>query len=164
MKNPAIRTLIFWIGGALLVAAAYRAYEWRGVALIVTGIFFWLMLHFTRLVQALKRAADRPVGYIGSAVMLNAKLKPGVNLLHVVALTRSLGALGEANLAVTARHIAARAKAPLVPGTPDPVKDADEVVAFATHRVRGAFARGGFHGRHRAHAARDISTASLTRS
>src|SRR4029079_17641572 len=29
------------------------------------------------------------------------------------------------------RHIAARAKAPLVPGTPDPVKDADEVVAFA---------------------------------
>ncbi|MGB0876725.1 MAG: biotin carboxylase N-terminal domain-containing protein [Mycobacterium sp.] len=32
---------------------------------------------------------------------------------------------------VTARHIAARAEAPLVPGTPDPVKDADEVVAFA---------------------------------
>ncbi|VBA48305.1 acetyl/propionyl/methylcrotonyl-CoA carboxylase subunit alpha [Mycobacterium pseudokansasii] len=32
---------------------------------------------------------------------------------------------------VTARHIAARAPAPLVPGTPDPVKDADEVIAFA---------------------------------
>jgi acetyl-CoA/propionyl-CoA carboxylase, biotin carboxylase, biotin carboxyl carrier protein len=32
---------------------------------------------------------------------------------------------------VTARHIAARAQAPLVPGTPDPVKDANEVVAFA---------------------------------
>src|SRR6478672_10918198 len=32
---------------------------------------------------------------------------------------------------VTARHIAAKAQAPLVPGTPDPVKDADEVVAFA---------------------------------
>lgn len=32
---------------------------------------------------------------------------------------------------VTARHIAARAQAPLVPGTPDPVKGADEVVAFA---------------------------------
>src|SRR6186713_1766391 len=30
---------------------------------------------------------------------------------------------------VTARHIAARAKAPLVPGTPDPVKNADEAVA-----------------------------------
>ncbi|HYB39841.1 MAG TPA: acetyl/propionyl/methylcrotonyl-CoA carboxylase subunit alpha [Mycobacterium sp.] len=32
---------------------------------------------------------------------------------------------------VTARHIAARAQAPLVPGTPDPVKGAGEVVAFA---------------------------------
>jgi acetyl-CoA/propionyl-CoA carboxylase, biotin carboxylase, biotin carboxyl carrier protein len=33
---------------------------------------------------------------------------------------------------VTARHIAARVQAPLVPGTADPVKDADEVVAFAS--------------------------------
>ncbi len=33
---------------------------------------------------------------------------------------------------VTARHIATRAGAPLVPGTPDPVAGADEVVAFAT--------------------------------
>jgi hypothetical protein len=93
MNNPAIRTLIFWIGGALLVAAAYRAYEWKGVALIVTGIFFWLMLHFTRLMAALKRAANRPIGHIGSAVMLNAKLKAGSSLLHVVALTKSLGTL-----------------------------------------------------------------------
>jgi hypothetical protein len=96
MNNPAIRTLIFWIGGALLVAAAYRAYEWRGVALIVTGIFFWLMLHFTRLMAALKRAANRPIGYIDSAVMLNAKLKAGSSLLHVVALTKSLGVLQSA--------------------------------------------------------------------
>ena len=93
MNNPAFKTLIFWIGGALLVATAYRAYEWRGVALIVTGLVFWLMLHFTRLMQALKRAADRPIGYIDSAVMLNAKLKVGSTLLHVVALTKSLGAL-----------------------------------------------------------------------
>lgn len=96
MKNPALRTLFFWIGGALLVAAAYRAFEWRGVALIVTGIFFWLMLHFTRLMQALKRAANRPIGYIDSAVMLNAKLKTSSSLLHVVALTKSLGVLQSA--------------------------------------------------------------------
>ena len=32
---------------------------------------------------------------------------------------------------VTARHIAQRAGAPLVPGTPDPVGNADEVMAFA---------------------------------
>src|SRR3954451_19248158 len=33
---------------------------------------------------------------------------------------------------VTARHIAQRVGAPLVPGTPNPVGGADEVVAFAT--------------------------------
>ncbi|HZN78663.1 MAG TPA: acetyl/propionyl/methylcrotonyl-CoA carboxylase subunit alpha [Mycobacterium sp.] len=49
---------------------------------------------------------------------------------------------------VTARHIAARAKAPLVPGTPDPVKDADEVIAFANEyglpiAIKAAFGGGG---------------------
>ncbi|CPU90647.1 acetyl/propionyl/methylcrotonyl-CoA carboxylase subunit alpha [Mycobacteroides abscessus] len=48
----------------------------------------------------------------------------------------------------TARHIAARAQAPLVPGTPDPVKDADEVVAFAKEHglpiaIKAAFGGGG---------------------
>ncbi|MGZ6825936.1 MAG: biotin carboxylase N-terminal domain-containing protein, partial [Mycobacteriales bacterium] len=40
----------------------------------------------------------------------------------------AIDALGDK---VKARHIAARANAPLVPGTPDPVEGADEVVAFA---------------------------------
>jgi len=49
---------------------------------------------------------------------------------------------------VTARHIAARAQAPLVPGTPDPVKDADEVVRFAEEyglpvAIKAAFGGGG---------------------
>jgi hypothetical protein len=90
---PVAKTLILWLGGALLIAAAYRAFEWKGVVLVVTGLVFWLMLHFTRLMQALKRAANRPVGYIGSAVMLSVKLKAGWTLLHLVALTKSLGAL-----------------------------------------------------------------------
>jgi len=90
---PVVKTMILWIGGTLLIAAAYRAYEWKGVALVVTGLVFWVMLHFTRLVQALKRAADRPVGYISSAVMLSVKLQAGWSLLHLVALTKSLGAL-----------------------------------------------------------------------
>ena len=34
---------------------------------------------------------DRPIGYVGSAVMLNAKLKPKMTLLHVIAMTRALG-------------------------------------------------------------------------
>jgi acetyl-CoA/propionyl-CoA carboxylase biotin carboxyl carrier protein len=49
---------------------------------------------------------------------------------------------------VTARHIAGRANAPLVPGTPDPVKNADEVVAFAREygvpiAIKAAFGGGG---------------------
>ncbi|MDG4822824.1 biotin carboxylase N-terminal domain-containing protein [Asanoa sp. WMMD1127] len=49
---------------------------------------------------------------------------------------------------VTARHIAQRAGAPLVPGTPDPVKGPDEVVAFAEQHglpvaIKAAFGGGG---------------------
>ncbi len=49
---------------------------------------------------------------------------------------------------VTARHIAMRAGAPLVPGTPDPVSGADEVVAFAEQHglpiaIKAAFGGGG---------------------
>jgi len=49
---------------------------------------------------------------------------------------------------VTARHIATRAGAPLVPGTKDPVQDADEIVAFARENglpvaIKAAFGGGG---------------------
>ena len=49
---------------------------------------------------------------------------------------------------VTARHIAMRAGAPLVPGTPDPVAGPDEVVAFAQEfglpvAIKAAFGGGG---------------------
>ncbi|PKZ66782.1 acetyl-/propionyl-CoA carboxylase subunit alpha [Gordonia terrae] len=49
---------------------------------------------------------------------------------------------------VTARHIALKADAPMAPGTKDPVKDADEVVAFAQEHgvpvaIKAAFGGGG---------------------
>ncbi|MEV4055760.1 acetyl/propionyl/methylcrotonyl-CoA carboxylase subunit alpha [Amycolatopsis sp. NPDC049688] len=49
---------------------------------------------------------------------------------------------------VTARHIAMRAGAPLVPGTKEPVKDAAEIVAFADEHglpvaIKAAFGGGG---------------------
>lgn len=57
----------------------------------------------------------------------------------------SIAALGDK---VTARHIAERADAPMVPGTQDPVADADEVVAFAGKHglpiaIKAAFGGGG---------------------
>ena len=78
------------IGAAAL---AYRSYGWQGIAVVVSVLVFGILLHFSRMMQVLKRAANRPIGYVDSAVMLNAKLKPGATLLHVVALTRSLGLL-----------------------------------------------------------------------
>jgi len=78
------------IGGAVL---AFRSYGWAGIAAVVTVLMFGILLHFSRMMQVLKRAANRPIGYVDSAVMLNAKLKPGATLLHVVAMTRALGLL-----------------------------------------------------------------------
>jgi hypothetical protein len=78
------------------VVAAYRSYGWAGVAGALGVLVFWILLHFSRMMQVLKRATARPIGYVDSAVMLNAKLKPGATLLHVIAMTRALGALRSA--------------------------------------------------------------------
>jgi hypothetical protein len=79
------------IAGAALIAFAWHNWGWAGVALVVGGIIMWVLLHFTRMTQVLQRAANRPVGYVGSAVMLNAKLRPKLTLLHVIGLARALG-------------------------------------------------------------------------
>jgi hypothetical protein len=81
------------LASVALVAAAYYFSGWRGVAVAGGALIMWLLLHFTRMMQVLKRAANRPIGFVGSAVMLNAKLRPGVTLLHVVAMTKALGEL-----------------------------------------------------------------------
>jgi uncharacterized protein (DUF486 family) len=77
----------------VLIAFAYYYYKWTGVALVASGLVTWGLLHFSRMMQVLKRTADRPIGHVGSAVMLNAKLKKGVNLMHVIARTQALGEL-----------------------------------------------------------------------
>ena len=76
-----------------LVAWSFFAYGFKGLVVSVGVLTMWFLLHWTRTMQVLRRAAERPIGYVASAVMLNAKLKPGVTLLHVVAMTRALGEL-----------------------------------------------------------------------
>ena len=78
------------IAGAVL---AYRSYGWAGIAAALSVLVFWVLMHFSRMMQVLKRATGRPIGHVDSAVMLNAKLKSGATLLHVIAMTRALGAL-----------------------------------------------------------------------
>ena len=80
---PLLILALFW--------AAWRAWGWPGVAAVAGGVLMWLLLHFTRVMTILKRAADRPVGWVDSAVMLNARLKPGMALVQTLAITRSIG-------------------------------------------------------------------------
>jgi hypothetical protein len=86
-----LRSLALPILAVLLLYAGWRSAGWAGVAFAGGAIAMYLLLQFNRVMHVLRKAADRPKGYVGSAVMLNAKLKPGVNLLHVMAITRSIG-------------------------------------------------------------------------
>jgi hypothetical protein len=61
------------------------------VVMAVSVIVFWLLLQFSRAMRAMKNAATAPKGRVGSAVMLNARLKVGMTLMQVIALTESLG-------------------------------------------------------------------------
>lgn len=79
--------------GIVVLVVAYRNWGLQGIALAGGGLVMWAMLHVTRMMQVMKKAAERPIGHVASAVMLNAKLKPGVNLLHIVAMTQALGLL-----------------------------------------------------------------------
>lgn len=70
--------------GVVLVVVAWQGYGWPGVALVAGGVVMWMLLHFTRMMKVLQRASQRPVGYCDSAVMLNAKLRPGeIGRAHV---------------------------------------------------------------------------------
>ena len=86
-----LRKILIPAGIVILVIAAYRAYGPQGILTVSGGLVMWGLLHYTRLMNVMQKARNHPIGYVGSAVMLNAKLKAGVNLLHVVAMTRALG-------------------------------------------------------------------------
>ena len=72
-------------------AAGYASYGWRGLLLAGSVTAFWLLLQASRLIRVMRAAAEAPVGQVGSAVMLNAKLRAGMRLSQVLPLTRSLG-------------------------------------------------------------------------
>jgi hypothetical protein len=83
--------IVIPLGVIVFVAGAWHQYKWPGVAVSTGAVVMWILLHFTRMVTVMSRAANRPIGHVGSAVMLNVKLKKGVNLMHVIAMTKSLG-------------------------------------------------------------------------
>ncbi|GFG72938.1 acetyl/propionyl/methylcrotonyl-CoA carboxylase subunit alpha [Mycobacterium botniense] len=105
-------------------------------------------LDFAKLLDAAEKSGANAVhpgyGFLSeNADFAQAVIDAG--LIWIGPSPQSIRDLGDK---VTARHIAARAKAPLVPGTPEPVKDADEVVAFAREHgvpiaIKAAFGGGG---------------------
>lgn len=83
--------ILGWVLAFIAVAVAWQSYGWQGVLFAVTFVVFWLLLQFNRTMRVMRNASTVPVGYLDSAVMLNSKLKPGMSMLQVVTMTRSLG-------------------------------------------------------------------------
>ena len=87
------RPVVGWGLAIAAVVAGYWSYGWPGLALALTAIVFWLLLQFSRAMRVMRKAGNAPLGQVGSAVMLNAKLRPGMTMLEILPLTGSLGAV-----------------------------------------------------------------------
>ena len=86
--------LKIWFSALMLLVATGFAWRlWGGAAVAAVGgaLLLWLLLHYTRVMNVMQRAAQRPIGTVDSAVMLNARLSQGMSLLQILGLTRSLG-------------------------------------------------------------------------
>lgn len=86
-----LRKIIVGLAALALLYGGWYSGGWAGLAFAVGAIVMIVLVQFSRMMAVLNRAAQNPKGYVGSAVMLNAKLRKGVNLLHVMAMTRSIG-------------------------------------------------------------------------
>ena len=105
-------------------------------------------LSFDKLLDVAKRAGADAVHPGYGFLSENAEFAQAVldaDLTWVGPTPQAIRDLGDK---VTARHIATRAGAPLVPGTSEPVSGADEVIAFADEHglpiaIKAAFGGGG---------------------
>ena len=83
--------LFGWALAVIAVAVGYVSWGWQGVLMAVSVIVFWLLLQFSRAIRVMRLATDRPVGSIDNAVMLQSRLRPGLLMMDILKLTRSLG-------------------------------------------------------------------------
>ena len=105
-------------------------------------------LDFAKILDAAQKSGANAIHPGYGFLSENADFAQAVldaNLIWIGPSPQSIRDLGDK---VTARHIAAKANAPLVPGTSEPVKDADEIVAFAKEfgvpiAIKAAFGGGG---------------------
>jgi hypothetical protein len=83
--------VVGWALAVVAIAVGYASYGWPGVALAFTVIVFWLLLQFSRTLRVMQKAGGSPLGRVPSAVMFSTQLKPGLRMLDIVQMTRSLG-------------------------------------------------------------------------
>nr|AAL92051.1 acetyl CoA carboxylase BCCP subunit [Amycolatopsis mediterranei] len=105
-------------------------------------------LNFDKLLDAAKRSGADSVHPGYGFLSENADFAQAVLDAGLTWIGPSPQAIRDLGDKVTARHIAMRAGAPLVPGTKEPVKDASEIVAFADEHglpvaIKTAFGGGG---------------------
>ncbi len=83
------------IAGILLAIAAIVVgavfFGWKGAILGLSCIVFFLLMQFSQLMKVMRTAQNAPLGHVASAIMLNAKLLPGMKLVDLIRLCRSLG-------------------------------------------------------------------------
>lgn len=80
-----------WALATVAVALATAQGGWRGALLMGSVVVFWLLWQFNRSLRVLRGAAQAPMGLVPNAVMLHAKLRPGLTLLQILPLTGSMG-------------------------------------------------------------------------
>ncbi|HET6531922.1 MAG TPA: biotin carboxylase N-terminal domain-containing protein [Actinoplanes sp.] len=105
-------------------------------------------LHIDKLLDVAKRSGADAVHPGYGFLSENADFAQAVLDAGLIWIGPTPAALRDLGDSVTARHIAQRAGAPLVPGTSEPVADADEIVAFARQHglpvaIKAAFGGGG---------------------
>ncbi|MDA3627181.1 acetyl/propionyl/methylcrotonyl-CoA carboxylase subunit alpha [Saccharopolyspora sp. WRP15-2] len=105
-------------------------------------------LNIDKIIDAAKRAEADAVHPGYGFLSENAEFAQAVLDAGLIWIGPSPQAIRDLGDKVTARHIATRAGAPLVPGTKNPVSGADEVVAFAEEHglpvaIKAAFGGGG---------------------
>lgn len=83
--------VVGWALAAAAIALGYVQWGWQGAILGVTLVVFWMLLQFSRMMRVMRQASQAPVGLVPNAVMLHSKVRPGMRLLDILPVTRSLG-------------------------------------------------------------------------
>ena len=60
MNYLMVQTIAVRIGAVALLVMGYHWYGWPGLAGAAGALVMWMLLHFTRMLQVLRRASHRP--------------------------------------------------------------------------------------------------------